>query len=71
MKFLKRLYAWVFGYFWLPCPVCKKMFGGFETSNVGLWESPGYGKCVCKNCVEKAHELNMANFGYTIRNSND
>ncbi len=32
MKFrlLNKIYANVFGYFWLPCPSCGKMFGGHE-----------------------------------------
>lgn len=25
-----RFYAWLGGYFWLPCPVCGKHFGGHE-----------------------------------------
>lgn len=31
-RFLHRFYAWAFGYFWLPCPVCGEMFGGHECS---------------------------------------
>lgn len=30
-RFLARFIAWFAGYFWLPCPVCKKPFAGFET----------------------------------------
>ena len=30
-RFLARFIAWFGGYFWLPCPVCKKPFAGFET----------------------------------------
>jgi hypothetical protein len=29
-RFLARLWAWLAGYFWLPCPVCKEPFAGFE-----------------------------------------
>jgi len=29
-RWLHRLYARVFGYFWLPCPLCLKPFGGHE-----------------------------------------
>lgn len=39
MRFLHRLYAFFFGYFWLPCPVCGKYFGGHEIH-------PGFGKAV-------------------------
>ena len=33
MRLLHRLYARFFGYFWLPCPACGKMFGGHETGS--------------------------------------
>lgn len=54
-RFLHQLYAWLFGYFWLPCPRCGRMFGGHE------WQFNGdhvmvdgramgtCGKCVPKN----------------------
>lgn len=29
-RFLARFFAWFAGYFWLPCPVCKEPFAGFE-----------------------------------------
>lgn len=29
-RFLARFWAWFAGYFWLPCPVCKEPFAGFE-----------------------------------------
>ncbi len=32
-RLLNRIYALVFGYFWKPCPICGKMFGGHESSN--------------------------------------
>ncbi len=25
-----QFYAWLFGYFWLPCPICRRYFGGHE-----------------------------------------
>lgn len=30
MRWFARLRAWIGGYFWLPCPVCDRMFAGFE-----------------------------------------
>ncbi len=45
MKHLHKFYAWVFGYFWLPCPQCGCMFGGHQIGN-GLLE----GMCCCKRC---------------------
>lgn len=29
-----RLYARLAGYFWLPCPVCGRMFGGHEIGGI-------------------------------------
>lgn len=28
--FFRWLKAAIFGYFWMPCPRCGRMFGGFE-----------------------------------------
>lgn len=30
MRIAHKIYARMFGYFWLPCPVCGKHFGGHE-----------------------------------------
>ena len=30
MKVVHRLYARLFGYFWAPCPLCGKHFGGHQ-----------------------------------------
>jgi hypothetical protein len=35
-RWVHRLYAFVAGYFWLPCPVCGRMFGGHEAGNVAV-----------------------------------
>jgi hypothetical protein len=29
-RWLNRLYARLMGYFWLPCPLCGRPFGGHE-----------------------------------------
>ncbi len=31
-RWVDRLYAAAFGFFWLPCPVCGRMFGGHEVT---------------------------------------
>ena len=31
-RFVARFLAFLFGYFWLPCPLCGKPFAGFECS---------------------------------------
>lgn len=48
-RWLHRLYAHARGYFWLPCPVCREMFGGHE---IKPWHSAmimrnGHAKVVC------------------------
>lgn len=57
MRQLQRLYAWAFGYFWLPCPLCGEPFGGHEWK--GPYQSikkPGQGSQwsrvgVCPKCA--------------------
>lgn len=58
-RFLNRLYANLSGYFWLPCPLCGKMFGGHEVvintkySNSIATEKRGFGQCICPDCTFK------------------
>jgi hypothetical protein len=33
---LHQAYAVLVGYFWLPCPVCGRMFGGHECGEVAV-----------------------------------
>lgn len=48
------------GYFWLPCPVCDKPFGGheipFDPLDVPMfvpdWQVPGQYVMICPDCVE-------------------
>jgi hypothetical protein len=40
---LNRIYAFLFGYFWLPCPACGEMFGGHEAG----WATVGT-RIACK-----------------------
>ena len=65
MRTLNRMYAWLFGYFWLPCHVCGRMFGGHEIANIftaALITADG-AYCVCPDpqCSHDAAVLNMAN----------
>ena len=67
MRILHRLYAAIFGYFWLPCPVCGKKFGGHEwdfgTEALAVEEADGwhaYGVC-SDSCSLKAAQINDAN----------
>jgi len=33
-RYLNKIYAKFFGYFWLPCPLCGQMFGGHEWEDI-------------------------------------
>jgi hypothetical protein len=58
-RWIQHLYADLFGYFWLPCPLCGEYFGGHEwLDNCDIMTSPYDGSGVCANCYEKAKELN-------------
>jgi hypothetical protein len=45
---LHQIYAFVAGYFWIPCAVCGRMFGGHECGAF-LYDTPytGSGKRIC------------------------
>ncbi len=54
------LYAFVHGYFWLPCPICGENFGGHEWSGgTSLMTSINTGRGVCSNCKEEAKRRNI------------
>jgi len=58
-KFFRRLKAHVLGYFWLPCPICREMFAGYECSGSLMTDwSSGWG--VCPDCVDEANRRNEA-----------
>lgn len=64
MRTLHRSFAWLFGYFWLPCPVCGRMFGGHEIANystAALIAEDGTADCVCPDpqCSHDAAVLNI------------
>jgi hypothetical protein len=52
-RWMHRLYAWIIGYFWLPCPLCATPFGGHEVkTNHGVVVTNGNDKCnliICPN----------------------
>ena len=67
MRLFHRFYAWLFGYFWLPCPRCGTMFGGHEKHGDGIVDSveavfdksgrmlgaQGRGRATCRFCKGK------------------
>ena len=64
-RFVARFFAWFGGYFWLPCPVCKEPFAGFEASFAGgvvVKEADGeHMYCVCQkpSCVAEGQRQKM------------
>ena len=59
---LARFLAWLSGYFWLPCPVCREPFAGFEWPlGVALYTDSGqWGVCSKPRCVEAAKASRVA-----------
>ena len=57
-RFLNRCYAFLFNYFWLPCPLCGKDFGGHQWKDGAfLATSYGTGEGVCPDCAENAKKI--------------
>lgn len=63
MKFrlFNKIYAKLFGYFWLPCPICEQYFGGHEWL-IGTFNFPSSikGKGICPDCTRQGkgeHEV--------------
>ena len=61
VEFLHHLWAITFGYFWLPCPNCGRMFGGHEAGE--SWYNDRWthhGLCTCSNpeCMKEVQEHN-------------
>jgi len=52
-----QTWAWVAGYFWLPCPECGEMFGGHETARDGASVD---GLLVCRRCGPEVTARNIA-----------
>jgi len=54
----RRMRARIGGYFWLPCPICGRMFGGFEIAETSLMDNDFSGWCVCRDCNDEAKRRN-------------
>jgi hypothetical protein len=52
-RWFHRAYAWLHDYFWLPCPLCGRAFGGHEAgvSIPNPLKGPGSGIAVCSQCT--------------------
>lgn len=47
---LHRLYAKLHGYFWLPCHICGRPFGGHEKRGGWLLKTNGQSSMTCSRC---------------------
>ena len=45
------------GYFWIPCPICGRNFGGHEASGYLMISWSRY-QAVCRACNEEAQSRN-------------
>ncbi len=56
-RLFHKIYAALFGYFWLPCPRCGDMYGGHEEfGGSNIYDVPDHNiahreKLTCKKCV--------------------
>ena len=60
-RWMHKLYARFFGFFWLPCPLCGDLFGGHEWRSRAavLWHKDRSGGTgVCEKCIPEAQERN-------------
>jgi hypothetical protein len=57
IRLLNKIYANLFGYYWIPCPLCGKEMGGHE-NNINVYKSEDIGKAsmagksICKDCAK-------------------
>jgi len=56
-RFINKWYANFWGYFWLPCDICGRPFGGHESDEV-LKVTQAYGHMVCWRCSDEARKRN-------------
>ena len=55
-RWMHRLWAYLLGYFWAPCPVCGREFGGHEWDGQGIPKrtEPYIKRAVCSpECVDE------------------
>ena len=52
-RFVHRAYATLAGYFWLPCVLCDRPFGGHESGGdiPDPLTGPGRGITICSRCT--------------------
>jgi hypothetical protein len=58
-RFFRWLSANARGYFWLPCPICGRNFGGNEPGAGMLMHSWSNGTMTCPDCAVEAERRNQ------------
>lgn len=49
-RWCHQLYAFIFRYFWFPCPVCDRYFGGHEWRTMDVLTVNGEELAICPAC---------------------
>jgi hypothetical protein len=62
-RWLARWWARSFGYFWLPCPICKEPFAGFEWGSTVVERGRTWGVCAKPECIAESAKRNAAAAG--------
>lgn len=63
-RFPHRVWAFLRGHAWIPCPVCQRRFGGHEwLPGNELWITERDSVAVCPRCIDEAARRN-AEAGY-------
>lgn len=62
-RFIAQFWAFLNGYFWLPCPICNEPFAGFECGNDAIWKgNTGQSVCCKPSCCAEARQRSDRQF---------
>ena len=76
-RWMHHAYASAFGYFWEPCPLCGRKFGGHEWREIDGKEcviptsEPGIGEGICPDCTRAGRGRDPGYLGMRITGSNE
>lgn len=58
-RWLAHLLAILGNYFWIPCPICRRPFAGFEWApGEALMEDWYHGWGICPDCIPESRRRN-------------
>jgi hypothetical protein len=69
LRLYNQIYAFSHSYFWLPCPICGRKFGGHERPQGILMINPAEAKGTCSACaseVERRNQIMYAKWGINV-----